>query len=71
MDLNMPVMGGVEAAIEITKMRENFEVNPSMKLVAVTAFPSKTEEEKWYKVGFDDFFSKPFKISHFLKLVSE
>jgi len=71
MDLNMPIMGGIEAAVEITKMRENYEINPSMKLIAVTAFTSKTEEMKCMSVGFDEFISKPFKISHFLRLVSE
>jgi len=70
MDLNMPIMGGIEAAIEITKLRERNEINPSMQLVAVTAFPSNTEKNKWYSVGFEQFIVKPFTIHHFLKLIS-
>ena len=71
MDLNMPVMGGIEAAIEITKLREKHEINFGMQLVAVTAFPSKTEKNKWYSVGFEDFIVKPFTISHFHSLISQ
>ncbi|CAI2364118.1 unnamed protein product [Moneuplotes crassus] len=71
MDLNMPVMGGIEAAIEIMKMKDNFIIPPTMRLVAVTAFSSKTEEDKCLEVGFDKFITKPFRISHFLKLISE
>mmetsp|Transcript_1045 Transcript_1045/g.1011 ORF Transcript_1045/g.1011 Transcript_1045/m.1011 type:complete len:155 (+) Transcript_1045:913-1377(+) len=46
MDLNMPVLGGVEASRQIMDLKLSRRVNQSLKIVAVTAFPSKTEKQK-------------------------
>lgn len=70
MDLNMPIMGGVEAAQQILEMKKNHEVHKGLKVVAVTAFPSKTEKMKCFQVGISEFIVKPFTISHFIDLVS-
>lgn len=46
MDLNMPVMGGIEAAQEIIKLKRASKLNPYLEIVAVTAFVSDKEKEK-------------------------
>lgn len=66
----MPIMGGIEAAYKIKKMRANHEVNRNIKIVAVTAFPSESEKQKCYKSGMKEFYIKPFTISNFKKLIS-
>lgn len=70
MDLNMPVLGGIEAAYRLSKLKKNHEIPQSIKIVAVTAFPSQSEKEKCYTVGMSQFFVKPFTIANFIKLIS-
>jgi CheY-like chemotaxis protein len=45
MDLNMPILGGIEAVMKITQL-ESDNINQKMKIVAVTAFPSKSEKNE-------------------------
>jgi signal transduction histidine kinase len=68
MDLNMPILGGIEAVQKIKKLKSD-NINPKMKIVAVTAFPSKSEKQKWGKAGFSKFIVKPFTIDHFISLI--
>jgi CheY-like chemotaxis protein len=46
MDLNMPVMDGIEATKEIIKLQRNKKIDKNLKIVAVTAFASESEKEK-------------------------
>ena len=54
MDLQMPVMTGIEAS---QKIREKSNV----PIIALTANSSKQEAEKCFKVGINDYIAKPFK----------
>ena len=67
----MPVLGGIEAAQEIQELQRNHEVHPDLQIVAVTAFPSKTEKQKCSNVGIKQFIVKPFTITHFIDLISK
>lgn len=53
MDLQMPVMNGIDAAIRI---REKSEV----PIIALTANASKQEADKCLAIGMNDYLSKPF-----------
>ncbi|MFT5206863.1 MAG: two-component system sensor histidine kinase/response regulator [Candidatus Omnitrophota bacterium] len=53
MDLQMPIMGGVEAAVEIRK------TNPDIPIIAVTAAVMKEDKEASLAAGMNDFLSKP------------
>ena len=68
MDLNMPIMGGIEATKAIIELKRKWEVSQDLSIVAVTAFASETEKEKCLSVGMSDFIPKPFTISQFLYL---
>ena len=68
MDLNMPIMGGIEATKAIIELKKKWEVSQDLSIVAVTAFASETEKEKCLSVGMSDFIPKPFTISEFLYL---
>ena len=54
MDLQMPVMGGLEAS---RKIREKSTV----PIIAMTANSSKQEADNCYKSGINEYMSKPFK----------
>lgn len=55
MDINMPIMNGMEAAFEIKKLR------PNLPIIAQTAYATHGDKEKFLKAGFDDYISKPIK----------
>ncbi|OEH84942.1 hypothetical protein BHU72_07050 [Desulfuribacillus stibiiarsenatis] len=59
MDIQMPVMNGIEATTEIRKLEKmtNRSVTP---IVAMTANAMKGEEEKYIQIGMDDYITKPF-----------
>ena len=71
MDLNMPILGGVEASRNIMEQKKKGTINEGMKIVAVTAFPSKTEKNKCASVGIWEFIVKPFTITHFINLIKD
>jgi CheY-like chemotaxis protein len=53
MDIQMPVMNGYEASIEIRK------TNSSVVIIAITAGIITGEKEKCLEVGMNDFIIKP------------
>ena len=68
MDLNMPVLGGIEATQIIQRYKMD-QVSPEMEIVAVTAFPSESIKQECLNVGFRDFIVKPFTLEHFIELI--
>jgi CheY-like chemotaxis protein len=54
MDIQMPIMNGIEAA---DKIRQKSEI----PIIALTANSSKQEQEKCFEVGMNDYLTKPFK----------
>lgn len=56
-DINMPVMNGIEACKEILKIQKNNHLN--IPIVALTANAIKGDREKFLEVGFDYYISKP------------
>jgi CheY-like chemotaxis protein len=60
MDMQMPVMGGVEACRLITGRREQSGLP---KVVFVTANVSESFEQESKDAGGDGFISKPFNLS--------
>lgn len=54
MDIQMPIMNGLDAAIRIRQ-------NSTVPIIALTANASKQEAEKCVELGMNDYLSKPFK----------
>jgi len=74
MDLQMPIMSGFDAAIEIRKMADPKKSN--IPIIALTASALFDIKEKVYESGMNDYVSKPFKpdelkekIYHLVELV--
>lgn len=63
MDLQMPIMDGFEATIAI-RSQEQLQRTP---IIALTANNFKDDSDHCFRVGMDDFLSKPVSLSNFKK----
>ncbi|GEM_PF-2079867 len=57
MDVSMPVLGGIEATMEIRKAGYK-----NLPIIALTAFASKDDERKCLEAGMNGFIAKPIKM---------
>jgi CheY-like chemotaxis protein len=71
MDLQMPVLGGVEATKEIRCIESETGREPRTIIIAVTADIFNSIEEECFAVGFNDFFPKPFSPSTMEAFIEE
>ena len=60
----MPILDGIEATKQIVQFKEEFKITKELTIVAVTAFPSESEKEKWIKAGMKDYYIKKLIIYH-------
>lgn len=64
MDLQMPIMDGIEASIKIRMTND-------IPIIALTANASKQEEEKCLSIGINDYLAKPFRPEElFVKILN-
>ncbi|MGE5382705.1 MAG: response regulator [Omnitrophica WOR_2 bacterium] len=63
MDIDMPVMNGWDATIEIKRN------SPQIPVIALTAYSEETFREKSYSVGMDYFLAKPYNHEEIRKTV--
>ncbi len=61
MDLEMPVMGGIEATLEIRKIPS--PKNPNLRIVAMTGHVFDEMRQRCHESGMDGFIPKPFNLS--------
>ena len=68
MDGQMPIMGGIEATMEIRRReRESLGANvsgqPPVHIIAVTASALRGDREKFISAGMNDYVSKPVQMA--------
>ena len=63
MDIRLPKLNGYDATQRIK------EINPSIPIIAVTAYAHSQGIIDCYDAGCDDFIAKPFDISKIVKIV--
>ena len=68
MDIQMPIMNGIEATIAIRKMEADNNWQ-RIKIIAVTAFAMPGDEEKFKDVGIDLYVSKPYTSSQLVSFI--
>ena len=61
LDVDLPEINGIDICIELRKL-EKFKKTP---ILAVTSFAMKGDKERIMQAGFNEYFSKPIKISEF------
>ncbi len=66
MDIQMPVMDGVEAARAIRELKKG-ETPP---IIAMTAYSMQGDREKFIKAGLDDYIAKPIRAYNFINKVA-
>jgi PAS domain S-box-containing protein len=65
MDIQMPVMDGIEATCEIRKTHPKIPV-----IAAITAFAGERDREACLQCGMQDFISKPFHSSEIIRVLN-
>jgi CheY-like chemotaxis protein len=68
MDVEMPNMNGLDAAMAIREM-ESRKGSARVPIIGVTASAMKGDREKCLSHGMDDYISKPFKADEFKELL--
>lgn len=64
MDIQMPVMNGLEATVEIQKLK------PGLPVIAITAFVHSDDKQRCFDAGCVDFLPKPCNRENLLMTVS-
>jgi len=68
MDIQMPIMSGIEAISEIRKMENNSGFH--QPVIALTAFSMRGDKEHYLEDGFDGYVSKPLSIKELISEIS-
>lgn len=68
MDLQMPVMGGIDAA---KRIRENFHLPRQPVIVAMTGHALAGVKEECFKVGMDGYITKPISVNDIKGVILE
>ena len=61
MDIEIPILDGIEAAKAIRKKHKNIPI------IALTSYAMKGDRERFLAAGFDEYISKPIDVTDFRK----
>ncbi|MCX7908103.1 MAG: PAS domain S-box protein [Ignavibacteria bacterium] len=64
LDIRMPIVDGYSAFKEIKK------INPSIPIIAVTAYSYSDDKRKIVEMGFDDYVSKPYDFEEIIEKIN-
>ena len=71
MDLQMPLMGGLEATREIRKMESGILISPDIPIIAMTANATQQDKKNCLNAGMNDFISKPVTMPTLQELINK
>ncbi|WP_209319706.1 response regulator [Ancylomarina longa] len=71
MDLQMPIMGGIEASLRIRKLEEERGTKRPVPIIAFTANYYSDDKEISIEIGMDAYLSKPFQCKTLYDLVQD
>lgn len=61
MDIQMPLMNGIETTTEIRKYEKQLSVDKPVVIIAVTAFALEHDRDYCLESGMNDYLTKPYK----------
>lgn len=70
MDIQMPVMDGIEATKWIRNFEEKQNLSPT-PIIALTAYALKGDREKFMDMGMNSYLSKPYRKDELLSIIDE
>ena len=71
MDIQMPVMDGIEASKQIRDPKASNVLNPNIPIIALTAHSEKDYREVCIAAGMNDFVLKPFRQIDFIEKIEK
>ncbi|QXW26455.1 response regulator [Acinetobacter johnsonii] len=70
MDIQMPVMSGVDTTRAIRSLESTFENHKRLPIIALTAHALSDEKKKLLQVGMDDYVTKPIQIEQIIQILT-
>ena len=67
LDIQLPKLSGIDICKELRKLNKFKDT----KIIAITAFAMKGDEDRILNAGFDGYIAKPIKITEFRQTVTE
>jgi signal transduction histidine kinase/DNA-binding response OmpR family regulator/HPt (histidine-containing phosphotransfer) domain-containing protein len=71
MDIQMPVLDGIEASVKIRDPNQSKALNPDVPIVALTAHGQKDYKQICMQAGMNDYIVKPFKLFDFIQKIEK
>ena len=71
MDIQMPVMSGVDTTRAIRSLESTRENKKRLPIIALTAHALADEKQKLLKVGMDDYVTKPIQMEQIIQILTE
>ncbi len=69
MDIQMPVMNGLEATAKIRKLEQQLEVEHHVPIIAITAFAFEHDKQNCLDAGMDDYLTKPYRPKDMIEII--
>lgn len=70
MDIQMPVMDGLEATDEIRRIEKNKGIKNPIKIIAITAYVMERDRKMCLNAGMNEYLAKPFKPQELIELIN-
>jgi two-component system, NarL family, sensor histidine kinase BarA len=70
MDIQMPVMSGIDTARAIRSLESTLENHKRLPIIALTAHALADEKQKLLKVGMDDYVTKPIQMEQIIQILT-
>ena len=70
MDIQMPVMSGVDTTRAIRSLESTFENHKRLPIIALTAHALSDEKKKLLRVGMDDYVTKPIQMEQIIQILT-
>ncbi|WP_180102848.1 MULTISPECIES: ATP-binding protein [unclassified Acinetobacter] len=71
MDIQMPVMSGVDTTRAIRSLESTFENHKRLPIIALTAHALSDEKQKLLQSGMDDYVTKPIQMDQIIQILTQ